>query len=155
MKATVSIVDIVEALETTSEETQFYLNVKTGEVVLKSEAELLISESNEFEDEYSDWDDDMQESTEALMDSEEFIPLPDQYEINEFEIMEDFCDALEDQEKKNTLSALLHEKGDFSSFEQHLQQYGLTEKWEQFREDGYRQIAIEWCELNDIPYIDD
>ena len=83
MKATVSIVDIVEALETTSEETQFYLNVKTGEVVLKSEAELLISESNEFEDEYSDWDDDMQESTEALMDSEEFIPLPDQYEINE------------------------------------------------------------------------
>jgi len=155
MKATVSIADVVEALESTSEETQFYLNVNTGEVILKSEAELLISESDEFKDEYSDWDDDMQVNTEAIMESEEFIPLPDQYEINEFEIIEDFCDSLEDQESRKSLSAILQGKGDFNSFQLLLQQYGLAEKWEQFREDSYRQIAINWCEVNDIPYIDD
>lgn len=155
MKATVSIADIVEALESTSEETQFYLNVNTGEVILKSEAELLISESDEFEDEYSDWDDDMQVNTEAIMETEEFIPLPDQYEINEFEIIEDFYDSLEDGESRKSLSAILQGKGDLNSFQLLLQQYGLVEKWEQFREDSYRQIAINWCEINDIPYIDD
>lgn len=155
MKATVSITDLVEALEATSEETQFYLNLSTGEVILKSEAELLSSESDELADEYSDWDDDMQESAEAIMELEEFIPLPDQYEINEFEIMGDFCDSLENQESRNTLSAILRGKGAFNNFHLHLQQYGLTEKWEQFRLDSFRQAAIEWCEVNDIPYIDD
>lgn len=155
MKATVSIVDIVEALQTTSEETQFYLSVNTGEVILKSEAELLSSESDEFADEYSDWKDDMQENTEAIMESEEFIPLPDQHEINEFEIMVDFCNLLEDQDRRNSLSAILHGKGDFNNFQLLLQQYGLMEQWEQFQEDSYRQIAINWCEINDIPYVDD
>lgn len=155
MKATVRLNDIVDALESTSDEIQFYLNLNTGEVLLKSEAEQLFSEPENTEEEYPDWDDDMQQSAEALMDSEDFIPLPDQYEIHEYTIMEDFCRTVEDKETRDILFSAIRGSGAFRVFKESIRRYDLEERWYQFRAEAFRGIAIEWCEMNDIPYSED
>ena len=152
MRATVKLSDIVDALESTSEEIQFYLNLNTAEVLLKSEAEQLLNETETLEEEYPDWDDDMQHSAEALMDSEDYIPLPDQYEIHEYSIMDDFCRAVQDKETRDALLSTIQGQGAFRRFKENIRQYDLEESWYQFRAEAFRGLAIEWCEANDIPY---
>jgi hypothetical protein len=41
------------------------------------------------------------------------------------------------------------------SFKKAAQQHGLGEKWENFRENAYRDLAIEWCVANDIPFVEE
>lgn len=155
MKATVLLSDIIEALESTSETIQFYLNVKTGEVLTMSEDELWSTQEDELEEDYSDWDDEFLNNPDALMDSEEFLPLPDVYEIDELSMMENFCDTVEDQAVRSALRAGMTKQDAFENFKSAAQQYGLAENWEQFRENAYRDLAIEWCASNDIPFVEE
>jgi hypothetical protein len=155
MKATVLLRDIIEALESTSGTIQFYLNVKTGEVLTMSEDELWSTQEDELDEDYSDWDDEFLNNPDALMDSEEFLPLPDVYEIDELSMMENFCDTIEDQTARSALRAGMTKQDVFESFKSAAQQYGLVEKWEQFRENAYRDLAIEWCASNDIPFVEE
>jgi len=30
---------------------------------------------------------------------------------------------------------------------------GLGKHWESFREEAFKEIAVEWCKQNDVPYI--
>jgi hypothetical protein len=155
MKATVLLRDIIEALESTSETIQFYLNVKTGEVLTMSEDELRSTQEDELDEDYSDWDGEFLNNPDALMDSEEFLPLPNVYEIDELSIMENFCDTIEDQAVRSALRAGMTKQDVFESFKTAAQQYGLVENWEQFRENAYRDLAIEWCASNDIPFVEE
>jgi hypothetical protein len=155
MKATVLLSDIIEALELTSESIKFYLNVKTGEVLTMSEGELLSAREDEPSDDHSDWDDEFLNNPEALIDVDEFLSLPNVYEIDEPFMMENFCDTIGEPAVRSALRAGTKARDASENFKNTAQQYGLGEEWEQFRENAYRDVAIEWCVSNDIPYVEE
>lgn len=69
---------------------------------------------------------DMDEFEELYGDR--FIRIPSQYDINEYSIMEDFIETLPENIQ------------------------GVEKQWYSFKEQKLRDIAIEWCKGNNIPY---
>lgn len=83
---------------------------------------------------------------------EESIILPTQYEINEYQMMVDFIDTIENLEIKNNLQKLIQGKGAFRRFKDYCNDVNIIQNWYGYREQRYKDIAINWCKENNIQY---
>lgn len=69
--------------------------------------------------------------------------------------MKDFCLSLDDGEISESLSNAIHGKGAFRYFKDSIHRYGIADQWYKFRDAVIKEIAIEWCEANNIEYTED
>ena len=83
---------------------------------------------------------------------EESIILPTQYEINEYQMMVDFIDTIENLEIKNNLQKLIQDKGAFRRFKDYCFEMDIIQDWYKFRDERYKEIAIDWCKQNELEY---
>lgn len=83
---------------------------------------------------------------------EESIILPTQYEINEYQMMVDFIDTIENLEIKNNLQKLIQGKGAFRRFKDYCFEMDIIQDWYKFRYERYKEIAIDWCKQNELEY---
>uniref|UniRef100_UPI000E4679D7 UPF0158 family protein n=1 Tax=Coprococcus sp. AF21-14LB TaxID=2292231 RepID=UPI000E4679D7 len=99
---------------------------------------------------------DNSELIEEIEDSfiEEYIPLPGQYEINEYRIMEEFIYDLPEGRNQDTLERAIQGRGDFRRFKDRLFDLNLEQKWYDYRDRAYERIAKEWCEKYNIDCCD-
>ena len=79
--------------------------------------------------------------------------MPDSFEINEYSIMEKFCYSIESQKISNLLLNAIQGRGAFRRFKDVIIRYNIENMWYAFKENEYKQIAIEWCDRNKISYI--
>ena len=95
-----------------------------------------------------------EELTEDEIDElfEESIILPTQYEINEYQIMVDFIDKIDNLEIKENLHRLIKGKGAFRRFKDYCFESSIIQEWYKFKEKRYKEIAIEWCRQNKLRY---
>ena len=95
-----------------------------------------------------------EELTEDEIDElfEESIILPTQYEINEYQIMVDFIDKIDNLEIKENLHRLIKGKGAFRRFKDYCFEASIIQNWYKFKEKRYKEIAIEWCKQNELEY---
>ena len=89
---------------------------------------------------------------EVLKDPEAFAQLPDQFEVHEYQIMEDFCLAFEDRQVGQDLLRQIKGAGAFRRFKNSIHSMGIEKAWYEFKRSELEQIAIEWLEENKIPY---
>ena len=82
----------------------------------------------------------------------ESIILPTQYEINEYQIMVDFIDKIDNDEIRNQLERLIQGKGAFRRFKDYCIEIGIIKKWYDYRNEIYKEIAIKWCKCNGLEY---
>ncbi|MEH7483120.1 UPF0158 family protein, partial [Neobacillus drentensis] len=75
------------------------------------------------------------------------------YEVNEYEIMENFCLTVSDQSKQESLLRAIKEKGAFKRFKDKIIDFEMEEQWYSYRDECFKQIAIEWCQENKINFI--
>lgn len=85
------------------------------------------------------------------LDDHGFYRLPTQYEIRDYDIMEEFTDTLSGAAQEK-LSNSLRGRGVFRRFKDSIHRMGLTDKWYAFQDEAYRRKAIAWCEENGIEY---
>lgn len=83
----------------------------------------------------------------------ESIILPTQYEINEYRIMEDFIETIENLEIKSNLQKLIQGKGAFRRFKDYCFELNIIQDWYNYKEEKYKEIAIEWCKQNELEYM--
>lgn len=128
---------IIDGLEMVDDMNRVFLDTETNDTVY-----------------LSDFDPELTADTAELMEENpsRFIPLPDQREINEYGMMEDFIDDLPDGGKKYTLAMSINGRGAFRRFKDTVRHYGLEEQWYAFREKCYARVARRWCEDNDVEY---
>lgn len=81
---------------------------------------------------------------------EESITLPTQYEINEYQIIVDFIDTINNLEIKNNLQRLIQGKGAFRRFKDYCFETNIIQDWYEFKEQKYKEIAINGCEQNEL-----
>jgi len=126
--------DVAEEMQMLDSESDIYFNIESGEFIYY----------NQY---YSDEDIDPEE-----FEDNKYIALPSQYDINEYDIMEQFIDNVRNDHKRELLSVSIEGKGAFRRFKDTLDRVNLRDEWYKFRDEAYAEIAREWCEENKISY---
>jgi len=148
----VKLNDVIEALEMAAEECAHYLDKRTGEIVMVTNEEMEAAEEDELISEYPDWQREAILKAREILKSDNFVALPDQFEIHEYKIMEDFCISFEDRRVGEDLRRLIKGSGAFRRFKNAIYSMGADKAWYEFRRAEIEKIAIEWLEGEQIPY---
>jgi len=133
-KMKVKLQEVLEALEGAGMETAYYYDTRNGELLMVFDGMI----NGEYNPEL------VEEISEGFID--EFIPLPGQYEIHEYRMMENFIYELPAGRNQDILEQAIKGKGAFRRFKDRLYDVGLEEKWYKYRAACYESIAREWCE---------
>jgi hypothetical protein len=156
MGTRVKLSEIVGEMELQHGQGSLYLNKETGEVVLLTDEEMLTEEGEATSEDLPESAGEAKKvAKDILENSENYEELPSKEEINEYRIMEDFCHSIEDRGVSEKLSAAIKGRGAFGRFKENIVRLGIEAKWFKYRKEAFRKIAIEWCEENQIDYIDE
>jgi hypothetical protein len=151
----VRVDDIIEGLEAQSDESQAFLDKRTGQVELISDYEMRAAEDDEPLDDLPEWQQDViATAKEIVAETGDYIRLPDKFDIHEYSIMERFCLSLQDAKMCDTLYGLIKGSGAFRRFKGAIHDYGIADDWYKYRDNALKQIAIEWCQENGIEFED-
>ena len=131
----VKLNEVIDALAFTNDEIEYYYNCDTEEIFM--------SNIGEFEDLTEDELDELFEKS---------IMLPTRYDINEYEMMEDFAETISDTRLQNQLYISLNGSGAFRRFKDTCINFDIINDWYKFRDESYKEIAIDWCKENNIEF---
>ena len=154
----VKLEEILDALEFAGEEGDYYYNKITGEVVYIGGEEARIADRDDIDniDHYPEW---QREIIKDAIDIEEnwdnYISLPSKFDINEYNIMVEFCDSLDNARIADQLLNALNGRGAFRKFKDTIIRLNVEKKWYDYRDEALRNIAMDWCKENGIEEIDD
>jgi hypothetical protein len=170
MAVIVKLNDVVDQLEMLMDECAAYLNKRTGELYMLMEEELLDADEDgprasrqgqeaEAEDaeeedlgEDPEWLREAKVKAREVVNSDDWLELPSKFDIHEYQIMEDFCRAVDDEEISERLLRNIRGSGAFGRFKAAIDVLGLEQDWYQFRREAFERIAIEWLDENGIEY---
>jgi len=153
MAIRVKLDDIIDGLESQSDESRSFLNKKTGEVVLITDEELNAARENEPIEDFPDWQQDqVRIAKEIIAETGDYIYLPTKFDINEYRVMERFCLSLDDPEMSDLLYSLIKGGGAFRRFKDAIHKYDIADEWYSYRNKALKEIAIEWCRENNIEF---
>ena len=131
----VNLSEVIDALYFTNNEIEYYYNPDNDEIFM--------SNIGDFEDLSEDELDELFEKS---------IMLPTRYDINEYEMMIDFTENVEDDRLQNQLYISLDGSGAFRRFKDTCINFDIINEWYKFRDDKYKEIAINWCKENNIKF---
>jgi hypothetical protein len=155
MTTPVKLKEVIDCLETQSDETHYYLDPQPGEIILLSADQLRAVENEEDDDlsAYPEWERPViLQARQVFENPAQFIELPDKWEINEYAIMEEFCLSIVDTDISAQMFYAIKGKGAFGRFRDKLIRYHLEDKWYRFLNEALRKIAVEWCQHHHISY---
>lgn len=147
---------IIDALDFQLDESSSYLNKETGEVVTLMAEEFRAAEEEDesLKDLYGLEEEGIETARDILADERnmKYIALPSKFDIHEYGIMERFCLSIEDEDVSESLYRAIKGRGAFRRFKDNIHRYGIAEDWYKYRDEAIRQIAIDWCEENEINF---
>jgi hypothetical protein len=146
MSQPVRIEAILEGMDLQSDDAKSYLHRPTGRVLTISDDALAAAENA---DRQLVSPEELAEARALLGAEEEYLDLPDRFEINEYRMMERFATTLGNDEYEEVARAL-HGHGAFRRFKDTVRRLGIANAWYAYRDDGYRRIAMNWCEANGL-----
>jgi len=146
-----SLARIVAGLDAVGPGFSSYLNRLTGEVITCSDDEIDAVEADTDDIERPDWELEQIEQARAVLASDDWLPLPDSFEIHEYQIMEDFAESQSGRVQEELLRAL-RGAGAFRRFKDELERLQIRDEWFRHRRQALVEIAREWLEANDLPF---
>jgi hypothetical protein len=142
-------------MEIQFEESRSLLNITTGEIVSVTLEDLRAIEDEKTFDHLPEWEQENKMiAIDVVENFENYIELPTKYEVNEYEIMEHFCLTVSDQRKQDTLLRPIKGNGAFRRFKDKVIDFEIEHQWYSYRDERFKQIAIEWCQDNNVNYIE-
>jgi len=150
----VKLEDVIEQIELANESNRTYLNKSTGEIhLIPEEVDMYIENEVFDEDDLPDWEKEIVPIAKDILENpENYIPFPDKYDINEYEIMERFTLSLTDDKMREEIYYSIKGKGAFRRFKGKIFQHGIENDWYKFKEEWLKEIAIDWCKENNIEF---
>ena len=102
-------------------------------------------------DGYPAWQqDNIRIARDVLENENNYLALPTKFDFNEYQIMEKFSLSLQDPKASELLYRLIKGKGAFRRFKDTAHTLELSDEWFAYRDAALRQLAIDWCESNQI-----
>jgi hypothetical protein len=159
MSTRVKLSDLMESLESTSQEGRIYYDRQGGRTVRIDRSLLGDMEDGNEEAliDVPDWQKPDIEVARAVLsdDSGRFIDAPDPFDFNEYRQMERFIEALPDATAVGRLWRSIKSRGAFRRFRETLYQLGIEKQWFEYREAAMKAFVIDWAESNGIDFEDD
>jgi F0F1-type ATP synthase gamma subunit len=148
------LADLIKALEVQSDYVFAYLDRETSEVIVMTDELLSLADYEpEKIEALPDWQKDQAEIARQIETTDRYLALPDRFEVNEWEIMRDFCEEVHSDQAKLTLQNAIHGNHAFRRFKDQLATLNLQDPWTQFRQTAFEQILRVWCEENNITLV--
>ncbi len=127
--------DLTMAMEESSYEHEYFLDLQTGEILLISD--------------YMDSDETAEVRKKIDDDPDRFEEIPKADSREGYRDMEDFIDTIKDEHIAEVLSTAIEGRGAFRRFKDTLIRYpDERERWFKFKDDLMKQRALEW--LNEV-----
>ncbi|MGG3471368.1 UPF0158 family protein [Neobacillus pocheonensis] len=143
MTIQVKLKDIIEEMEIQFEESRSFLNIKTGEIVLVTSEDLRASEEEKTFDNLPVWEQDTKMiAIDVVENFENYIEFPTKYEVNEYEIMENFCLIVSDERKQDALLRSIRGKGAFRRFKDKIIDFELEDQWYSYRDHCFKKLRL-------------
>ena len=125
--------ELCSAMEDSSDEHNYYLDLETGKLLLISDY-IDDDESKKLKDKFDE-----------NFDRYEQLPKAISFEV--YEDMEDFIDTVSEDNLAELLRVAINGKGAFRRFKDVLEGYPEErERWFQFKNDKLKERALEWLE---------
>jgi hypothetical protein len=143
--------DLIDALEMQSDSIFPYLDRETGEVFSISDESLLLSEMEpERLARLPDWQKQEAELVIGIQTTDRYLRLPDRFDVNEWNIMDDFSQQVKRDSIRNALLHVIHGNHPFRRFKDQIANHNLWEEWNRFRRHALGEILRDWSEENGV-----
>lgn len=145
MSARIKLDDLVEALEFCDELSELFVNRNSGELVLLGEEEIMAAEGGDDLEDFPEWQRESIAQANEVLDSDDYIEMDAAHEVDNYELMRDFGNAVDDRAISGQLSAAIRGRGAFRRFSECVEEHELLEQWYAFKRAAYREVAEAWC----------
>ena len=153
MGVVVSLKDVVEAMDVPNDDWTSYVNPKTGEIVTVTDEDRQLVEDEDLDEaSLPEWRRESLPSVRAALESDDFLALPDKFEIHEWAIMERFANGQVREARRDELLEAIHGAGAFRSFRSAVRRLRIEEEWFRFRQSAFEVIALGWFEAHGISF---
>jgi hypothetical protein len=129
-----------------------YINRRTGELVTATDEDESAIEDETSDDDLPKWQAEHLLRVREALASEDFLPLPSKFDINEYSIMERFCRQVTNAKARASLLQAIQGSGAFRRFRALAQKCGLIDEWHAFRDSALEEFAADWLDVNGIGY---
>ena len=143
----VSLKDIIDGMEIQTDEMTAYLHRPTGRVVVVSDEAFAAADEGD-----EDWvaPEELSEAQSIRARDDDYVALPDRFEIDEYRMMERFALSVQNVEQQEELLRGMRGAGAFRRFKDGVHRLGLSDQWYSFRDSRYEEVARAWCEAHGI-----
>lgn len=131
--------DIADAFEECMDGWAQFLDTRTGEIVALSEDPYMACEED-------------QELWEEIDETDDYVRLPNQYELHEKSIMEKFAYEIGNQRVSEVLFDALRRRHPYRCFKDKINDLGISQIYYDYRNRTYINTAEEWCRNYHVPY---
>jgi len=153
MRPIVNIEEIVDALGMQPDEMASFVNLDTGAVeTIDNDLLAQAEESPDSEPDLSDWQEEQWEIARNIASTDRYKALPSKHDVHEWAIMDEFIKTVSDLAVRNELAAAIRGPRAFRKFKDILSRHETEQAWYNFRDAKLREIAIQWCEENQIAW---
>ena len=141
--------DLMDAMDWSDADS--FLNVETGAILT------LYDGIDDAWDEYGDGgldedDIDDPELANFVRNEDQYLRLPDRYDIDEYRIMRHFAWSRGDDAHSSALMRAIQGRGAFRRFKDTCYRLGIEQQWYDYKEARLMEIAREWCAENGVAY---
>lgn len=151
-KLKVDLNDVIECIEFEGELLQHYYNKNTGIIMYIEDSSTATYKADDIHNlnNFEDWEKELILSLHDFKENpSDYIQLPSYDDINEHGMMIEFCNKIEDIELRNKI---LNNKDSFRELRQSIENEGFINEWYDYREAAEINLAIKWCNDNNIEY---
>ena len=134
----IKLSEIKDALDNVDISSTCYFNKETNDILWQWD----------YNKEYSTY----KEEDEA---NDNIINMFDYFYKNDYDIMQDFIDTIEDINLREKLYYATRGRGAFSRFRYIIESNDLLDDWYKYKDEKYKTIAKEWCVDNNIEFEED
>lgn len=151
MEKKISLHEVTDTLESLSEGIDAFLDRQTGEIIIVTEDDRFELDADD-PDHAPEWQREHLAFLRETLETDRLVPLPSQYDIHEWSIMESFCGTVQNPRARDQLYDAIGGKGAFRMFRSTLDRLGLRKEWHAYRTSALEEIARDWLEENGIPF---
>jgi hypothetical protein len=151
MTTTAKLDELIGALEDQSDTLSAFLDRETGAVELISDESLLLSDREpEKIASLPEWQREEAELAVRIETTDRYLALPSQFDVNEWNIMNEFCHHIRREDIRNGLLRAIQGNHAFRRFKDKIADHNMWEEWNRFRRRAFEEIIRDWCEENGI-----
>ncbi|CAB1253061.1 MULTISPECIES: UPF0158 family protein [Clostridium] len=149
----VKMEDVLQAIELADDGGNCYYNKITGKIIYIDDETRRMAENYDEDDveRLLEWQlDDVKAAIDVEENWDNYISLPSKFDINEYDIMVQFCYSLDNDKISNKLLNALNGKGAFRRFKDAVIRFNVEKEWYKFKDDEFNKIALDWCSDNGL-----